>query len=139
MAFVKSKGTALAKQVSNAYVVITQLISLKLPKMEATSYEADTLDNNSAGIPHKPTGRSEGGEVSGEGFMDPTSTTFGYLTALITTPASANWQIQFNPTDTNNKTWSFAHAGLSVDGTAALNEGLKFAFTMKIDGLPTGI
>jgi hypothetical protein len=135
MTVIKSKGTILSKQVANAYVAVSQVISLDLPDMQTETFEADTLDNAVAGIPYKPTGRSEGGKVSGELFLDPVGTSFKYFTALITAPASSNWQITF--ADTNATVWPFTAAGVSLGGNVALKEGVKAKFGMKLDGLPT--
>ena len=59
---VKSKGTVLEQDLAGTtYVAVAQVIDLTLPDMEMESFEADTLDNASAGIPYKATGRTEGG------------------------------------------------------------------------------
>lgn len=135
MAIVKCKGTALAQEIAAVYVTVGQVISLELPEAESETFEADTLDNTSAGIPHKTTGRSEGGSCSGELFYDPALDSHKDLTQLITTPQAENWKITF--ADTGTSTWSFAGAGFSFGGSVALNDGLKGSFSIKLDGIPT--
>ena len=135
MAFVKCKGTAIQQEISSVYTTVAQVIGLDLPEAESETYEADTLDNAGAGIPYKPTGRSEGGSCSGELFYDPALTGHKSLTELIRAPAAENWKINF--VDTGTSTWTFAGAGFSMGGTVALNDGLKASFGIKLDGIPT--
>lgn len=135
MSKVKCKGTTLSQTISAVYVAVAQVISLELPDMESETYEADTLDNTSAGIPYEPTGRTEGGSCSGELFYDPALTGHKNLLELLTTPAAEAWKITF--ADTGASTWSFAGAGFSFGGTVALNDGLKGNFSIKLNGLPT--
>lgn len=135
MAKLKCKGTALKQEVGTVYTAIAQVISLELPQMEAETFEADTLDNASAGVPYAPTGRTEGGSVSGELFFDPALAGHQALLDLLTTPAAQDWQIVF--ADAGLTTWAFAGAGFGFGGTVALNDGLKGSFSIKLDGLPT--
>lgn len=135
MSFIKCKGTALAQKIASAYVAVSQVISLELPEAESETFEADTLDNTGAGIPYKPTGRSEGGSCSGELFYDPALDSHMDLLELIREPQSEDWQVTF--ADTGASTWTFAGAGLSFGGTVALNDGLKGNFSIKLDGIPT--
>lgn len=135
MAKVKCKGTALAQEISSAYVTVAQVISLELPTAESETYEADTLDNTNAGIPYEPTGRTEGGSCSGELFYDPALDGHKDLTELLRAPAAENWKITF--ADTGASTWTFAGAGFSMGGTVALNDGLKANFSIKLNGIPT--
>ena len=135
MAKVKSKGTALQQQVSGAYAAIAQIISLDGPGCESETFEADTLDNTDAGIPHKPTGRAEGGSLSGELFFDPVLQGHENFLALLTYPESENYKLIY--ADTATTEWPFAGAGVSFSPAVALNDGLKASFSIKLDGLPT--
>jgi hypothetical protein len=135
MSKIKCKGTSLKQEVGTVYTAIAQVISLELPQMESETFEADTLDNTSAGVPYAPTGRTEGGSVSGEMFFDPALAGHQALLDLLTTPAAQDWQIVF--ADQALTTWPFAGAGFSFGGTVALNDGLKGSFSIKLDGLPT--
>jgi len=61
-------------------------VDLDKDEMASETYEADTLDNTDAGIPHMPTGRTEGGSLSGEMFFDPALAGHQKLTALLMYP-----------------------------------------------------
>lgn len=135
MAFVKCKGTVLKQSIASVLTAVAQVVSLDLPEMESETYENDTLDNASAGIPYAPTGRTEGGKCSGELFLDPALAGHKALLALLTTPAACNWSVTF--ADTGATVWTFAGAGFSLGGTVALKEGLKGKFSIKLSGLPT--
>lgn len=139
MTVVRSKGTVLQQTVGTTYTAVAQIISLDLPDMEAETFEADTLDNANAAIPHKGTGRSEGGSVGFEGFLDPALAGHQSLLELLTTPpvigSEEAWKIIF--ADTGTTEWSFTGAGVSIGGTVALGDGLKFTGGIKLDGLPT--
>lgn len=135
MSKIKCKGTALAQTISSAYVTVAQVISLQLPDMESETYEADTLDNTDAGIPYEPTGRTEGGSLSGELFYDPALDSHKDLLELLRDPAAEAWKITF--ADSGTSTWTFNGAGFGFGGTVALNDGLKGSFSIKLNGIPT--
>jgi hypothetical protein len=138
---VASKGTVLEVYVSVAYVTVAGVISLDLPQQTVETYEADYLANASAGIPYSPTGRTEGGKVSGELWLDPTLTNTGQtaFASQLTTPALQNWQVVFkgSPFSSPWPAWTFSGAGCELGGTVALKEGIKGKFAVKLNGLPT--
>jgi len=133
MAKLKCKGTALQQMLGTVYTTVAQVISLEASGMESETFESDTLDNANAGIPYDPTGRSEGGTVSGELFYDPALSGHQDLLALITTPADESWKIVYS----DNSEWTFTGASFSMGVTVALADGLKGSFSIKVDGLPT--
>lgn len=135
MAFVRSKGTKLQQSIASTYVTVAQVIELKLPTQKTETYENDTLDNESDGIPNSPTGRTDGGEVSGSLFLDPSLAGHQALFALLSTPVKTAWKIVF--CDTGATAMSFTGAGFSLGGTVSLKEGLKADFNIKLDGLAT--
>lgn len=135
MARIKCKGTALKQSIASVYTSVAQIIEFKLPSMKSETYEADTLDNTDAGIPYDPTGRTEGGELSGSLFLDPKLAGHKSLLALMTTPASQAWKIVF--ADASATEWSFTGAGFGLGGTVSLKDGLKADFSIKLSGLPT--
>jgi len=137
MAKIKCKGTSLQQKVGNVFVTVAQVISLQLPEVESETYESDTLDNTSAGIPYSSTGRTEGGSCSGELFYDPALDSHKNLLSLLTNPptVSEQWKIVF--ADEGSSSWTFSGAGMSFGGTVALKEGLKGSFKIKLDGIPT--
>ena len=133
MAKLKCKGTALQQKIATVFVAVAQIISLDKDEMASETYESDTLDNADAGIPYDATGRSEGGNLSGELFLDPALAGHKVLTALIAYPQEEDWKLIF----TNAVEWPFKGAGFGMGATVALNDGLKAAFTIKLSKLPT--
>lgn len=136
MTVIIGKGTALKVEVASTLTAIASLISLDLPEHSAETFEADTLDNSSVGIPHKATGRVEGGSVGFEGFLDPVATSFQILTDLLLDPTLGTTgdggSITF--ADAAATVWSFSIAGVTLGGTAVLNDGVKFSGSIKLDG-----
>lgn len=136
MAQLKSKGTAIALKVATVFTAIAQVISMDKDDMSNETYEADTLDNAAAGIPYKPTGRTEGGNFSFELFLDPALTIHKNILATLTTPVKTQWQLTFS--DATPTIWTWDAAGLSVAGPkVALKEGVKASVKMKLDGMVT--
>ena len=144
MAICICKGTALQQNVAATLTTVAQVISLDGPGMESESCEADTLDNSSAGIPYKTTGRTEGGSVSGELFLDPALQGHNNLQYLLDEPRLAGvaattetegWNLIF--ADSGTTEWPFNGAGFALSPKVALNDGLKASFSIKLDGLPT--
>jgi hypothetical protein len=133
MAFSAAKGTVLQISIGTVLTTIAQVISLDGPDGESLTYAADTLDNGSDAIPYKGTGSSEGGSVSGELFFDPVLANHQAITDLITTNASNSMKIIWS--DTGSTPWTFTAAGFSFSPSAALGDGLKATFAMKLDGI----
>lgn len=139
MAIIRSKGTALKIEIVSVLTAVANLVSLDLPEGAAETFEADTLDNASPGIPHKATGRVEGGSVGFEGFLDPVLASFQALTDLLTTPvlATTNDGASITFSDTAATVWAFTMAGITIGGSVALNDGVKFSGSIKLDGMVT--
>lgn len=139
MAIIIGKGSVFQIEVASTLTAIAQLISIDLPEHEAETFEADTLDNSSVGIPYKATGRVEGGSVGIEGFLDPVLASFQIITDLLNDPTLATTgdgaKIIF--ADAATTEWAFTIAGVSISGTVALNDGVKFTSTIKLDGAIT--
>lgn len=138
MAILRSKGTVFKLGVSGLLAAIAQVIGLDLPEAQSETFEADYLDNTNAGIPYKPTGRTEGGELGYELWLDPALAGHQALTDLLTTPAPVTaygGEIVFS--DTAATTWPFNVAGLSLGGTVQLKEGVKAKGKVKLNGLIT--
>lgn len=130
MAKIKVKGSALRQDVSGM-VAVAQIISFGFDGAESETYESDTLDNTSAGIPYDETGRTEGGSFSAELFFDPVLAGHQNITDLLITPAGETWDMTF--ADAGSTVWPFSGAGLGFGITAALNDGLKASLTIKLD------
>ena len=129
------KGTVLQQTVAETFVAIVQIISLDGPGMESETFESDTLDNTDAGIPYTSTGRTEGGSLSGELFLDPALQGHNNLQYQLTNPGSEAWNLIF--ADVGTTEWPFAGAGFSLSPAVVLSDGLKASFGIKLDGLPT--
>lgn len=125
---IKSKGTLLTIGSQ-----ITGVLDIELPNPESETYEADYLDNTSAGIPYKSTGRAEGGSISGNAWFSAAS--YQALLTLISTPSDAGTNCTI--TLSNNTTISFVAAGIGIGGSVAGKDGVKCKFSAKLDGLPT--
>lgn len=142
MGLIKSKGAVLNLGIAGASAAVGQMISIDLPEAEVETFEADTLDNANAGIPHKASGRIEGGSVGGELFLDTAaamSPILGFLTngaANLDPAADANTASVVMTAGTTNLTCTFNTAGMSLGGTVALNEAVKGNFSAKLDGIP---
>jgi hypothetical protein len=125
----------LQQDISETLTAVAQIISLTLPDMESETTEVDTLDNEDAGIPYLCTGRTEGGSVSGELFLDPALAGHKAMLDLLETPAETDWNLIF--ADTGTTSWLFSGAGFGFGGAIALPEALKGTFSIKLTGLPT--
>lgn len=135
MAKLINKGSVLEQTVSSSFVPIAQVIGMSGPDMVTETFDADTLDNPDAGILHAPTGRAEGGSLSGDLFLDPALAGHQNMMALLTFPEAEVWKLKF--ADAAVTSWTINGAGLSVSPTIALNDGLKASFSIKLSGLPT--
>lgn len=135
MAKCKCKGTVLQQEIATVLTAVAQLIDLSISGMKSETYEADTLDNEGAGILREPTGRTAPGSLSGNLFLDPALSGHQSLLDLLTTPALQDWAIQF--ADTGTTTWPFTGAGFEMGVTVAMSDGLKASFGIELADLPT--
>lgn len=135
MTKIVSKGTVISQTVGAGLVPVAQVISMSQTGAAGETFECDTLDNALAEIPYQSTGRSEGGSVSGELFLDPALASHQYITDDITTPPTTRpWSVTY--ADTATTEWTFDVAGVGLDVTVALADGLKASFDLKLSGLP---
>lgn len=130
-----SKGTVLEQTVESTFVPVAQIISLDGPGMESETFESDTLDNSDAGIPYTSTGRTEGGSLSGDLFLDPALAGHNNLQYLLDNPGDEAWKLIF--ADAGTTEWPFTGAGFSLSPTVALANGLVASFGIKLSKLPT--
>lgn len=135
MTKIPCKGTKLQMTIATVLTDLAQVISIDLPEAESETYESDTLDNEDAGIPYDPTGRTEGGSMSAELFFDPALAGHQAITDLLSSPAKCNWAVVF--ADEAHTTWPIPGAGVSFGGSVALGDGLKGSLSVKLDGIPT--
>lgn len=132
---IRSKGTVWKVDIATVLTTVAQMMSLEFSEAENETFEADYLDNSEAGIPHKGTGRTEGGDLSFEGWFDPAHASHQALTDLLTTPAAAGTDCQVVFADSGTTEWDFTAAGVSLGVAVALSEGLKCKGKIKLDGL----
>lgn len=133
MAIMVSKGTVLQESISAVFTPVGQVISMDLPEGSNETFEADYLDNASAGIPYLNTQRTEGGTWSGEVFLDPALASHRKFTDKLVNPTTAatNYKVVFA---TTTNTFPFSGVGITVGGTVALNDGVKGNFSIKLSG-----
>lgn len=132
--FVPVKGTKLQEEISLVYTDIAQITSINLPEAETENTEHDTFDNPDAGIPYSPTGRTEGGSLGAELFFDPALAGHKKFTAKLKSPLTtlpANYKVVF--ADAGATEWPFAVAGISLGGTAELNNFLRATVNLKLN------
>lgn len=131
---IASKGTALQLSISSVYTTIASITDLDGPSAEPQTFNPTTLDGG-AGIPVKLTGYVLGGTVTCNGYFDPVETTHQALTDLLTTPASSNWKTIWS--DAALTQWPYAGVLTGFTPSATTDDGLKFAITITVDGIPT--
>lgn len=135
MTVIASKGTALQQELSMVFTAVAQLTDISRTGAESETFETTTLDTSGAGKTYAATGYSEPGSYDASGFLDPALAGHQALTDLITTPADQNWKVVH--ADGASTEEPFTGAGIGVDWTATMNDGLKFSMSIKTDGLPT--
>jgi len=131
MAIYPGKGSSFSVDTGGGAAAVSQVITITPPEGENETFEADYLGNTDAGIPYKPTGRSEGGSASAELWLD-TSSHSGLIGMLASPKTEAfSCTIAF-PTGG----LSFNGAGISFGGgSVALNDGIKASLSVKLDGV----
>jgi hypothetical protein len=135
MAIMVGKGTVLQESISSVYTTISQVISFDLPEAENEVFEADYLDNSSAGIPYMNSQRTEGGSISGEIWLDPALASFRKMTDKLVNPTTGvgtAYKVVFT---TTTNVWAFNGVGVKVGGSVVLSEGIKGAFGIKLNGI----
>lgn len=131
---IASKGTNLQLSISSVYTTIASVSDLDGPSAEPGIFNPTTLDGG-VGIPTKLTGYVAGGTMSFNGYFDPVETTHQALTDLLTTPAVSNWKIVWS--DAATTAWTFAGVLTQFSPSATVDDGLKFAASIQVDGIPT--
>lgn len=135
MTKVVSKGTVLQQEISSVFTAVAQVISIDQSGAESETFESTTLDTSGAGKEYAQTGYTEGGSLSFELFYDPALAGHQAISDLLTTPADQNWKVIF--ADTGSTEYPFTSAGVGMDFSVAMNDGLKATVNCKIDGLGT--
>ena len=132
---IAGKGSALQITISTILVTVAQAISITLPEQKMETVETDTLDNEDPGIPHDPTGRTEGGEVDVELYLDPVDHSF--LTDWVNETDYEQMKkdcavlIGSEP----RATWPFSAAGCTFGGKIVHNDYIKGNLKLKLNKL----
>lgn len=142
MAKLKVKGTVLEAAIaSTTYAAIAQVTSFNVSGIETETYDSRTLDGT-AGVEYDSTGYVEGGSVTFDLLYDPALAGHQDLTDLavaahLTTAGAqrdVNYKIKFANTASTELT--FVGAGIGVDITGEMSDGLRASVTIKCDGCP---
>jgi len=133
MAKIKVKGTVINGDVSGTLTAIGQIIEFSTSGAESETYDSTTLDTVGAGKEYSQTGYSEGGTVDFSMFFDPSLAGHATFSAGITVPAERDYSITF----TDSASWAFTAAGVGLNVTGSMNEGLKADCSLKLDQLIT--
>jgi hypothetical protein len=132
------KGTVHKMEIATVLTAVAQVISIDLPEQKHETFEADSLDNTAAGIPHQATGRTERGELGLELFFDPALAGHAEYTSWLddATPEEKDVQVIF--TSTPAKTWQFDNCpGCTLGAKIVLNDGVKATVKYKANKLLT--
>lgn len=132
MAKLVCKGTILKQTIATVLTAVAQIFSIDLPEAESETTATRTLDGG-VGIPHDPTGYSEGGSLKFEYFLDPALAGHKAIITLITAPVKCVWNLIF----ADATVWPFTSAGCKVGGTVDAADCLKGSCELKLDGLVT--
>jgi hypothetical protein len=129
-----SKGSTWTVGIGTAGASLASLLSIDGPEIESETFESDTLDNASAGIPYQATGRVEGGKISAEGFLSSANKSAALaLIASLASGSSGTSVISYGPSG-SAVTFTSAIAGFSCAPSAALKDGVKCKFSGKVSG-----
>lgn len=131
---VPGKGSLFKVTFAGVLTTIAQVISIDLPEEAMETVEADELNNLVPGIPHDPTGRTEGGEVKAELFLDPTvhSALYSWLVETDFTLMKKVCAVLIGATPRATRT--FTVAGIKLGGKIVTNDYVKGTLTGKLSG-----
>lgn len=127
------KGTVLQLEIASVFTTIAQVIEIDVGPQKSETFDADTLDNTSAGMPKDPTGRSSQDDISVTMFYDPALATHQFLTDTIAAPVKVDGKIIM--ADSGSSEATFTAAGLSFGATYRMNDGIKANLGIETDGL----
>jgi hypothetical protein len=133
MAKIRVKGSVIKQDIAATLTAVAQVIEFSTSGAETETYDSTTLDTIGAGKEYSATGYAEGGSVDFSVFFDPALGGHQALTDDITTPAERDYSITF--ADVGTTAWTFTAAGIGVNVTGAMNDGLKADVSLKLDQL----
>jgi hypothetical protein len=133
MAKVKVKGSVVKQDIAATLTAVAQVIEFSTSGAESETYDATTLDTIGAGKEYAQTGYSEGGSFDFSIFLDPALAGHQALTDDITTPAERDYSVTF--ADSGTTAWTFTAAGIGLNVSGAMSDGLKADVSLKLDQL----
>lgn len=133
MAKVRVKGSVVKQEIAATLTAVAQVIEFSSSGAETETFDASTLDTSGAGKEYAPTGYAEGGSFDFSVFFDPALAGHQALTDDITTPTERNYSITF--ADSGTTAWTFTAAGIGLNVTGSMNDGLKADVSLKLDQL----
>lgn len=134
MAILKGKGCVLQQTITATLVDVANVISLGLSGEEAGTFESTTL-GTSVFKEYTGTGYTEPGSVDAELFFDPALAGHVTITALLSAPTTCVWKIKYS--DSGPSSITYTSAGIGLDQTIVMNDGVKAKVKMKRTGTPT--
>ena len=134
MAILKGKGCVLQQTITATLTDVANVISLGLSGEESETFETTTL-STSVFKTFTQTGYTNPGTVDAELFFDPALAGHATIVALLSTPADCVWKLKYS--DSGPSSITYTSAGVGLDQTIVMNDGVKAKLKMKRTGAPT--
>jgi hypothetical protein len=135
MAKIRVKGSIIKQDIASTLTPVAQVIEFSTSGAETETFDCTTLDTTGAGKEYSQTGYAEGGSLNFSVFFDPALAGHQALTDDITTPAERDYSLTF--ADVAPTAWTFTAAGIGLDVTGAMSDGLKADVALKLNQLFT--
>lgn len=130
-----AKGTVLQLSIATVFTTVAGVSRVNYPDQDVQFYDATALDSGVSMEDGEPTGHVAPGSMDGEGFYDPADTVHQALVALLAAPSKESWKIiNANITD---HSCAFTGTLKKFTPTAAVGDGLKFNFEVKLASIAT--
>ncbi len=130
-----AKGFVLQLSIASTFTTVGGVSKIDFPDADVQFYDGSALDTGVGLEDGEPTGHVAPGQCSGEVFIDPEDPTHEALFGLLVAPAKRDWQI----INASLADFECAFNGTlkKLQPTAAVGDGLKANFEIKLSGLPT--
>ena len=133
MAKIRVKGSVIKQDIASTLTAIAQVIEFSTSGAETETFDCTTLDTTGAGKEYGQTGYAEGGSLDFGVFFDPALAGHQALTDDITTPAERDYSLTF--ADAGTTEWTFTAAGIGLNVTGVMSDGLKADVSLKLNQL----
>jgi len=134
MAILKGKGCSLEQTISASLTAVANVMSISLSGEESETFETTTLATTVFKT-FTQTGYTNPGTVDAELFFDPALAGHVTIVALLSTPADCIWKVKYS--DSGPSSITYTSAGVGLDQTIVMNDGVKAKLKMKRTGAPT--